>query len=192
MKVLIFGSRSLTWRHLPVFRALAFHSTLDIHPYEAGRVPDMDFHLMHALLAGGDDEWPRLHRHAFTLLNGDGPPGRERGAIGADKLAVLACMEAWPEDRRRMRWFPPEPRGDEIWAQAARRRNREMVEAKPDRAYCVHTDLDSSKGSSMTASLLTSAGISFWYVRVTQAGALVSVEKRSPTQLPAATDDNQS
>ena len=95
-------------------------------------------------------------------------------------LAVLACMESWPDDRRRMRWFPPEPQGDETWAQAAGRRNREMVETRPDRAYCIHTDLDSSRGSSMTASLLTSAGISYWYIRVSQAGALVSVERRSP------------
>lgn len=84
----------------------------------------------------------------------------------------------WKYEKRRMRWFPPEPQGDETWAQAAGRRNREMVEAKPERVYCVHTDLDSSKGSSITASLLTSAGIPCWYIRVTQAGAVASVEER--------------
>lgn len=180
MRVLIFGSRSLTWRHLPVFRALALHATLAMgFENEPGGVPPMSLDLLRFMMGGGDDEWPR-HREPMVLLNGDGPPGKERGAIGADKLAVLACMEAWPEDRRRMRWFPPEQIGTETWAQAAGRRNREMVEAKPDRAYAIHTDLDSSKGSSMTASLLTSAGITYWYIRVSQAGALVSVERRSP------------
>lgn len=182
MRVLIFGSRSLTWKHLPVFRALALHATLDLYPYDTDAVPPLSLGLIDHLLCGGDDEWPRVWRgdDAFrlTLLNGDGPPGKERGAIGADKLAVLACMEAWPENARRMRWFPPESQGDETWAQAAGRRNRDMVEAKPDRAYCVHTDLDASRGSSMTASLLTSAGIPYWYIRVTQAGAVASVEQR--------------
>lgn len=84
----------------------------------------------------------------------------------------------WEYPRKRVRWFPPEPHGDETWAQAAGRRNRELVGAEPERAYCVHTDLDSSKGSSMTASLLRAAGIPFWYIRVTQAGAVVSVEER--------------
>lgn len=176
-RVLIFGSRSLTWRHLPVFRAVALHAMLDATD---SPLPDLA-----AWIPSVADQTPDAFRLVTTteplvLLNGDGPPGKERGAIGADKLAVLACMEAWPEERRRMRWFPPEPQGDETWAQAAGRRNREMVEAKPDRAYCIHTDLDSSKGSSMTASLLTSAGIPFWYIRVGQAGALVSVERRSP------------
>jgi hypothetical protein len=114
---------------------------------------------------------------ALTLLNGDGPPGKERGAIGADKLALLACMETWPE-RRRVRWFPPEPMDGETWAQAAGRRNREMVEARPDRVYAVHTNLDASKGSAMTASLLTSAGIPFSYVRVSAAGAVLEVTQR--------------
>lgn len=183
MKVLMFGSRSLTWKHLPVFRALALHATLDLHPYDTDAVPEMSLGLLEFMMRGGDDEWPRVTRGGgttLTLLNGDGPPGKERGAIGADKLAVLACMEAWPEDNRRMRWFPPEPQGSETWAQAAGRRNREMVAAVPDRAYCVHTDLDSSKGSSMTAGFLKDAGLSFWYVRVSQAGALVSVEERKP------------
>lgn len=172
MKILIFGSRSLTWKHLPVFRALALHAMKN----HAG-LPALSVELTNGILAGNLSGWPDV-LDSLILLNGDGPPGKERGAIGADKLAVLACMETWPESQRRMRWFPPEPQGDETWAQAAGRRNREMVEAKPGRAYCVHTDLDASKGSSMTASLLTSAGIPFWYIRATQAGAIVSVEER--------------
>lgn len=179
MKVLIFGSRSLSWKHLPVFRAVALHATLELGFENEGGVPAMSFDLMKTLIGcGDDDEWPR-HSETMTLLNGDGPPGRERGAIGADKLAVLACMEGWPESKRRMRWFPPEPTSTtETWPQAAGRRNREMVEARPERAYCIHTSLDASKGSSMTASLLKSAGIPFWYLRVTPAGAIVSVEER--------------
>lgn len=180
MRVLIFGSRSLTWKHYETMCHVSTHATL------SENVP----------LAAFIERWTkpgnlltdaeRAYRHPWqphdtvlTLLNGDGPPGKGRGAIGADKLALFACMQKWWEyPRKRVRWFPPEPVGDETWAQAAGRRNREMVGARPERAYCVHTDLDSSKGSSMTASLLQSAGIRFWYVRVTQAGALVSVEER--------------
>jgi hypothetical protein len=166
-RVLIFGSRSLGWKHLPVFRVVAEHAmTANAPP------------LAEWMEMAGVWRLAQFVQGPLTLLNGDGPPGKERGAIGADKLAVLACMEAWPETQRRMRWFPPEPKGGETWAQAAARRNREMVEAKPDRAYCIHTDLDASRGSSMTASLLKSAGLPFWYVRCSPAGAVLSVELR--------------
>lgn len=174
MKVLIFGSRSLTWRHLPVFRALALHTLInDIEEAQlsSGLITE---------LAGGNFVPRAVTGASFTLVNGDGPPGKDRGAVGADKLALLACMEAWPEEQRRVRWFPPEPKDGETWAQAAGRRNREMVEARPERAYCVHTNLEASKGSSMTAGLLTSAGIPYWYIRVSPAGAVVSVEERTP------------
>jgi len=174
MKVLVFGSRSLTWKHLHVFEDIAWHAVL------ANPWPLPEFirwiHLSPAPSEGGPDY---SEVESITLLNGDGPPGKQRGAIGADKIAVLACMEKWHRQAtRRIRWFPPEPREGETWAQAAGRRNREMVEAKPDRVYCVHTDLDNSAGSSMTANLLKSAGIPFWYVRVSPAGAILSVEER--------------
>jgi hypothetical protein len=113
----------------------------------------------------------------LILLHGDGPPGKVPGAIGADKLSELACMEGWPA-RRRLKRFPVEQRAGESWGQAAARRNAAMVAARPRRAYAIHTDLDASKGSSMTASFLTSAGIPYWYVRVRQSGELVSVEQR--------------
>lgn len=170
MKVLIFGSRSLTWKYLPVFRALASLALFKDPP------PPGPW-----MLDGDDDGWRGEYLPKdvpSNLLNGDGPPGKERGAIGADKLALLACMEAWPEARRRIRWFPPEPKPGETWAMAAARRDIEMAEARPDRAYCVHTDLDASKGSIITARALTERGIPYVYVRVTQAGALVSVETR--------------
>jgi hypothetical protein len=168
-RILIFGSRSLTWKHLPVMRLVASHAALVTPPP-----------LEEWLTASGVTRPVELLPGPLQLLNGDGPPGKERGAIGADKLAVLACMEAWPEGRRRMRWFPPEPVGNESWAEAAGRRNREMVEARPDRAYCIHTNLEASIGSSMTASLLIAAGIAYWHVWVSQAGGIVSVELVKP------------
>jgi hypothetical protein len=174
MKVLMFGSRALTWKHLHVFEDLAWHSVL-IDP-----CPLPEFirwiHLSPAPAEGG----PRYDEvQAATLINGDGPPGKGRGAIGADKVAVLACMRKWwKQEKRHVRWFPPEPWDGETWGQAAARRDIEMAEARPDRAYCVHTDLDASKGSIITAWALADRGIRFWYVRVTMAGDIVSMEER--------------
>jgi hypothetical protein len=173
MRVLMFGSRSLTWKHLPVFRALAPHACID------GPLPLGAF-LQEPEFAAGMCE---TVSDTITLLNGDGSPGKERGAVGADKLALLACMEAWPMERRRVRWFKPEDdpeykAGTVTWGQAAARRDVAMADARPERAYCVHTDLDASKGSIITARALTERGIRFWYVRVTMAGDVVSVEER--------------
>lgn len=180
MKVLIFGSRSLTWKHLPVFRALALHAVVDFSA-DGGFSPRA---VLDALLAGAPPTtWHRISG-SLTLINGDGPPGKERGAVGADKLALLACMEAWPEAQRRVRWFKPEEvqKADPTisWARAAAARDIAMADATPDRSYVVHTDLDSSRGSIITAQALTERGLPFWHVRVTQAGALVSVEERKP------------
>lgn len=191
MKVLIFGSRSLTWKHLPMFRAVALHSLLDVYPYTDGSraVPAMSKHLVAMLAHGGDDEWPR-HRQSMVLLNGDMPPGAARGAIGADKMALLACMETWPEKgddgkrHRHVRWFPPEPKRDaagqalETEDQAAARADVEKVQEGPDRSYCIHTDLDSSRSSIITADALRGRGLPFWYLRVTASGELISVEQR--------------
>ena len=127
------------------------------------------------------EEWhlPRVPAgEGLHLLNGDGPPGAKvRGAVGADKLAVFACMETWPE-RRRVRWFPPEPKGGESWPQAAARRDVEMAEARPDRCYVIHENLDASRGSIITANALTRLGIPYSYLRVSPAGELVGVERR--------------
>lgn len=171
MRVLIFGSRSLTWKHYDHVRRCAWHASIKED------VP-LGMFIERVTRPGGSGLILTPVAERLTLICGDGPPGKERGAIGADKLALFACMNTWDAERRAVRWFPPEPQGDETWAQAAGRRNREMVEARPERVYCVHTELDSSKGSSMTASLLKSAGIPFWYIRVTPAGAVVSVEER--------------
>jgi hypothetical protein len=119
MRVLMFGSRALTWKHLHVFEDLAWHSVL-VDP-----CPLPEF-----------IRWIHLS-----------PAPAEGG-----------------------------PRYDEV--QAAARRDIEMAEARPDRAYCVHTDLDASKGSIITARALTERGIRFWCVRVTMAGEIVSMEER--------------
>jgi hypothetical protein len=187
MRVLMWGSRSLSWRHLPVFRALALHATLALEfAGEPGGVPPMSMDLLRLLIGGGDDEWPR-HGDSLILLNGDGPPGRSTetpGAIGADHLALLACMEEWPKEKRSVRWFQPERLQAEqpglSWGAAAARRDVAMAEAKPERAYCVHTNLEASKGSIITAQALHRLGIGFWYVRVTPAGAVFSIERREP------------
>jgi hypothetical protein len=180
LRLLVFGSRNLTARHhavmrrfilaealylsrgdraapIPVERILAAQSSDDI----AGLVPDD----------------ARFHDGVLWLVHGDGPPGRPPGAIGADKLAEVAASLEWPETRRVKR-FPPVQQDGETWAQAAARRNRAMVDAKPDRALCFHENLDMSKGSAMTADFLQRAGVRFRYVRLTSAGAVVSVEDR--------------
>lgn len=176
MRVLMWGSRSLSWKHLPVFRALAKHAMLGGPVPLAAFLQEPDF--------AADMIEPLPEREPLILLDGDGPPGKGRGAVGADKLVLLACMETWPEAQRRVRWFKPEELQAKqpglSWAQAAAMRDVAMAEARPDRAYVVHTDLDSSRGSIITARALTERGLPYWYVRVTPAGALVSVEERRP------------
>lgn len=152
MKLLVFGSRNLTARHLRAMRA---------------------FMALDRLVSDG---WSQSGE-SVLLIHGDGPPGKTPGAIGADKLAEVAASLEWP-DTRRVRRFPPTPVGDESWAQAAGRRNAEMVALKPDRALCFHENLDMSKGSSITAECLKRAGIAFRYVRLSGAGAVLSVEER--------------
>lgn len=152
MRLLVFGSRNLTVRCLPLLRG---YMSLD------------------RLI---QEEWWRIEA-PLLLIHGDGPPGKTPGAIGADKLAEVAASLEWP-DTRRGRRFPPEQQGEESWGAAAARRNAAMVAAKPDRVLCFHENLDMSKGSAMTAEMLKAAAIPFRYVRVTSAGELVSVEDR--------------
>lgn len=182
LRVLMWGSRSLTWRHLPVFRALALHSTLSTGFHaEPGGVPLMSMDLLRFLMGGGDDEWTR-HGMPMCLLNGDGPPGKERGAVGADKLALLAAMEVWPEAQRRVRWYKPEDLQAKqpglTWGQAAAMRDIAMAEARPHRAYVVHTNLEASRGSIIAARALHERGLAFWYVHVKPSGDVVAVEER--------------
>lgn len=151
-RLLVFGSRNLTARHLPVMRDYM----------ELARLQS--------------EEW-WTPGDGVLLIHGDGPPGKTPGAVGADKLAEVAASLEWP-DTRRCRRFPPTLIGDESWAQAAGRRNAEMVALRPDRALCFHENLDMSKGSSITAECLKRAGIPFRYVRLSGAGAVLSVEER--------------
>lgn len=168
-RVLFFGDRNLTWRHLRVMKLCAQHA-VTTSPEDLGTWLETP-----ALwLCPPVDE-------SVTLIHGDGPPGTSTpGAIGADKLSELACMETWPE-RRRVRRFPPKVKPgatSEEWARAARDRNLAMVQAKPDRIYCLHQSLDSSRGSKMTADMLGNAGLHYWHVRVSSAGAVLAVEWR--------------
>lgn len=177
MRVLIWGSRNLTWKHLPIMRKVATHAVLE-------GPPPLDEWL--ELMSGPDSSRfaisPLPDSESLQLINGDGPPGKSRGAVGADKLALLACMERWPE-RRRVKWFAPEPKvkpdgAEESYSEALARRSVEMADARPERAYVLHEDLDSSRGSSITARRLTRLGIRFSYIQVSGAGAVLSVDER--------------
>jgi hypothetical protein len=53
-----------------------------------------------------------------------------------------------------------------------------MADARPDRAYVVHSDLDRSKGSIITARALKERGLGYWYAKVSQSGELLCVERR--------------
>lgn len=178
MRCLFFGSRSLTWKHLPVMRALALYASLSHVRDECGGVPPLSLELMPLLLAGGDDEWRRLpDDEPLILMHGDGPPGKTPGAVGADKLAEGACLLEWPE-RRRIRRFLVDQQGTETWGQAAARRDVAMADARPDRAFCVHSDLESSRGSIITARALAARGIRFWYVQTSSSGSVLKVQMR--------------
>ena len=126
---------------------------------------------------GWKDEPLLPESEPLVLLHGDGPPGKTPGAVGADKLAEGACMLEWPE-RRRIRRFPVEQKEGETWGKAAARRDWAMAEARPDRAFCIHSDLDSSKGSIITARALKDRRIPFAYIRVSAAGSVLEVQKR--------------
>jgi hypothetical protein len=116
-----------------------------------------------------------LWAQPLILIHGDGPPGRAPGAIGADKLSEVAASLDWPEWKR-LRRFPPTPQPGETWAEAALRRNREMVAMKPGRAICFHTDPNLGTGSAYTARLLQEAGIKFRVVLMKTSGEVVEVQ----------------
>lgn len=152
MRLLVFGSRNLTAKHLPIMRTFLSLDRMAVEGWWTVGTP-------------------------IQLIHGDGPPGKTPGAIGADKLAEVAASLEWPSTRR-VRRFPPNPEGSETWAQAAARRNAEMVAMRPDVSLCFHENLDMSRGSAMTAEFLKRAGLSFTYIRVSGAGELLGVERR--------------
>jgi hypothetical protein len=53
-----------------------------------------------------------------------------------------------------------------------------MADAKPDWAVCVHTNLDASAGSAITALAMQERQQPFAYVKVSSAGAVLEVEWR--------------
>jgi hypothetical protein len=180
LRLLVFGSRNLTARHLGVMRRFILAEALYLSRGDrAAPIP-----VERILAAQSSDDLAdlvpddaRFCEGTIWLYHGDGPPGRPPGAIGADKLSEVAASLEWTETRRVKR-FPPEQQDGESWGQAAARRNAEMVAMRPDRALCFHENLDMSKGSAMTADFLQRAGVRFRYVRLTSAGAVVSVEDR--------------
>lgn len=181
-RVLVFGSRNLTVRHLPVMRRfiLAEGMCAVDRRGDGGWCP---IPLQTILDAESSDDIARMapddanYHERPLLIHGDGPPGKKPGAIGADKLAEVAASLDWHVSRR-VRRFPPEQQEGEAWGAAAARRNAAMVAQRPDRALCFHENLDMSKGSAMTAEFLARAGLHFRYVRVSQSGELLSVEER--------------
>ena len=174
MRLLVFGSRNLTARHLPAMRRYILASVLYSFEHDMGPVP-LEW-IDDSLASRVPDDAEFLPGPLF-LLHGDGPPGKTPGAVGADKLAEVAASLEWP-DTRRCRRFPPDQQEGESWGQAAARRNAAMVAMRPDRALCFHTDLDRSRGSAMTAEFLTRAGLHYRYVKLSNAGEVLTVEER--------------
>lgn len=188
MRILVFGSRNLTARHLPAMRrfiaAEALYTWETVESESEGWVERfIPIPLDRILRATSSFDVQNflpddaaLHS-GLVLIHGDGPPGKTPGAVGADKLAEIAASLEWP-DTRRCRRFPPEQGEGESWGQAAARRNAAMVAMRPDRALCFHTDLDRSKGSAMTAEFLKRAGLGFRYIKLSSAGEVLAVEER--------------
>lgn len=176
MRLLVFGSRNLTARHLPAMRRFIAAEGCYVHNGQFGPVASeliLSCRDSHDLMS-----YNQIQFHdALTLLHGDGPPGKTPGAVGADKLAEVAASLEWP-DTRRCRRFPPEHGEGESWGQAAARRNAAMVALRPDRALCFHTDLDRSRGSAMTADFLKRAGLGYRYIKLSSAGEVLTVEER--------------
>lgn len=176
MRLLCFGSRSLTARHLPAMRwhMLAAASYTWTYRGTEEIVAPVPLDWIGPELRTREDM--RFHS-ALTLIHGDGPSGKVRNSIGADKLSTVAALLEWPSGWR-ARAFPPEPMAGETWAAAAGRRNREMVEAFPDFALCFHTDPNLGKGSVITARLLTEAKIRWRLVLLKASGEVIKTEER--------------
>lgn len=177
-KILVFGSRSLTARHLPAMRwhMLAAASYTWTYRGTEEVVSPIPLGWIGPELRAREEDM-RFHS-ALTLIHGDGPPGKVPGCVGADRLSEIAASLEWPETRR-VRRFPPEPMAGETWAAAAGRRNREMVDARPDFAICFHADPNLGRGSAITARLLTEAKIRWRLVLMKANGEIVKIEDRT-------------
>lgn len=149
MTLLVFGSRNLGARHL---RALT--SVLS-------RVAET---------VGQDVK--------LVLVHGDGPPGTQPGAIGADKLSEAAASMAWEGRPRSVRRFPANWKQE--GADAGPRRNRRMAQEtpKPYRAICFHMDPELGQGSKGMAYELRRAGVPYLLVLLGAQGEIIREEER--------------
>lgn len=149
MKVLVFGSRNLTARHL-----------------------DAMVEKLRAIAAVVPAE------ERLVLIHGAGPFGTTPGAIGADRLSEVAAHLAWSGRDRGVRRYPVMQAPDESWGRAAIRRDRQMAERTLDRAVCFHTDPNLGKGSACTAACLTRLGKPYTLVLLGGDGRVLQEEER--------------
>lgn len=172
MNVLIFGSRSLSSKHLTAMRLVMRHAV-------AAAAPPLGQWLENSEGSCGLTRPVTLSTDAsILLLHGDDIPSKRSGSIGAGKLADCAARVEW-QGHWAVRRFPVEHAAtEETWDAAADRRSAAFVAAKPHRIYCLHPRLDTSGGSLRTAKALTQAGIRFWHVQVTVGGGVIGVEER--------------
>lgn len=172
MNIMVFGSRSLSSKHLTVMRYVMRHAVATAAPPLPQCLENSEGScglFLPVKLADGA---------SILLMHGDDMPSKRSGSIGAGKLAECAARVEW-QGHWAVRRFPVEHAvTEETWETAAERRNAAFVAAKPHRVYCVHPRLDNSCGSLGTAKALTQAGIRFWHVQVTIGGAVVGVEER--------------
>lgn len=174
-RALVFGSRSLTTRHLTIMRLVARHAM-----FEGSARPLADWMKM------ADNEerlWElrplRLHDGgSFLLMHADDMPSRRSGAIGAAKLAECAARIEWAGQWTSRRFSVEHDVGVEKYEVAEERRNAAIIAAKPNRIYCVHPHLDKPGASLNLANALTRSGLRFWHIHVTHGGAVVTVEER--------------
>lgn len=181
MKVLFFGTRNASPKWLEVMRLCVQHAACE-QDFSLKDWLESD-HLSRVAAFARRELWLVREQTPLRFLHGDGPPGEAKPGkgcpVGVDRLSEVAVVLEAPRHARVLR-FPVQQAAGESWAMAAARRNQAMVKQLPDRAYCLHTDLDASKGSTITAGFLKAARLPFWYVRLTPAGKLVSVEERLP------------
>lgn len=180
MKLLVFGSRYLTVRHLPAMRR---YMLAEVLVRAADGTQPIPLEWVDEKLVQRVPHEARFRDEDLVLIHGDGPPGKPDkvpGAIGADKLAVVAASLEWPAARRYVRTFGPIPRDGETWRAAAMRRNGEMVQERPDRALCFHLEARLGSGSADTGAKLHRMGQSFRVVLLDAEGLVLKVEERAP------------
>ena len=174
-RVLVFGSRSLTTKHLTIMRLVVRHAL-----FEGSSRPLADWM---KLSEQEERLWElrplRLHDGgSFLLMHGDDMPSRRSGAIGAAKLAECAARVEWAGQWASRRFAVEHVAGVEPYDVAEERRNAAIIAAQPHRIYCVHPHLDRAGASLNLANALTRAGLRFWHIHVTHGGAVANVEER--------------